>query len=142
MEKYLILAMFLMGVLPVIVSYIMFQRRISALKRGEIKFDYFRTFQQNQNQLDQKMVAANRNYTNLFEMPILFFVVSLLFLVQKQVNEFVVFCAYFYVALRWGHTFIHLGSNKVKKRFLFFVASLLILLVMWIYLLGKIFLIS
>ena len=40
-------------------------------------------------------------------------------------------CAWGYVALRAFHTYIHLTHNKVMRRFQAFVASAIVLYVMW-----------
>jgi hypothetical protein len=40
-------------------------------------------------------------------------------------------CAWGYVALRAAHAYIHLSHNKVVRRFQTFVASTIVLYVMW-----------
>jgi len=44
---------------------------------------------------------------------------------------FLLACAWGYVVLRAAHTYIHLTSNKVVRRFQVFVASTIVLYVMW-----------
>jgi hypothetical protein len=45
----------------------------------------------------------------------------------------VVALAWGYVALRYVHAWIHLGSNRVRYRMRAYFASWLLLLAMWIY---------
>jgi len=75
---------------------------------------------------------AADNYKNLFEMPVLFYVLCLaLFATQLASSGFVI-AAWAYVALRVLHSVIHLGYNTVMHRFSAFALSSLLLLVMWI----------
>ena len=40
-------------------------------------------------------------------------------------------CAWAYVAIRYLHTWVHLGSNDVLTRFRVYCASGLVLLILW-----------
>jgi hypothetical protein len=40
--------------------------------------------------------------------------------------------AWTYVALRYWHSFVHVGYNKVMTRFKIFLASCIVLFVMWV----------
>ena len=72
-----------------------------------------------------------RHFTNLFEVPVLFYVVVLMTYVTHQVTTWLVACAWAYVALRWVHSAIHLTSNDVVARFSAYFASGAVLVVMW-----------
>lgn len=71
------------------------------------------------------------HFRNLFEVPVLFYALCGFLAITKMTTWLLLACAWGYVALRAGHTFIHLTSNKVIRRFQMFVASTIVLYVMW-----------
>lgn len=72
------------------------------------------------------------NYRNLFEMPVLFFALVPLLLVTSQDSSVQVVLAWVYVALRYLHSFVHVGPKKVQVRAMLFVVSAIVLSAMWI----------
>ena len=76
-------------------------------------------------------VAISDNFKNLFEMPVLFYVVCVLLMVTGHVTTFFVAAAWLYVALRIVHSWIHCTYNKVMHRFYAFFASVVVLAAMW-----------
>lgn len=74
---------------------------------------------------------ASDNYENLFEMPVVFYVLCLALYVTGSVNEFYLIAAWVYVALRFLHSLVHLASNNVTQRFAAFASSALLLVGMW-----------
>jgi hypothetical protein len=73
------------------------------------------------------------NYKNLFEMPVLFYVLCvILMLTSKNLPPALLYMAWGYVALRYWHSFVHVGYNKVMTRFKIFLGSCAVLLGMWV----------
>lgn len=72
------------------------------------------------------------NYRNLFEMPVLFFALVPLLLITNQDSQVQVALAWIYVALRYLHSFVHIGPKKVPVRALLFALSAVVLIAMWI----------
>ena len=103
--------------------------RLGAVQSRELTLDYYTTFQNGEEPAHIRVVT--RNFLNLFEVPVLFYVVVILVYVTHQVNPWLVGCAWAYVALRCLHTFIHLTSNTVNVRFSIYFASNVVLLAMW-----------
>lgn len=62
------------------------------------------------------VALPNRNLMNLLEMPLLFYVVCVLFHVTRTVDASAVALAWGYVALRAGHSLVHLSYNNVYHR--------------------------
>src|SRR6266481_8113227 len=54
------------------------------------------------------VLIPNRNYMNLLELPMLFYVGSLMFFVTGKVDAVILAVAWAYVALRVAHSAIHL----------------------------------
>ncbi len=76
---------------------------------------------------------ASRNLINLFEVPVLFYVVTFLILEVRMQNSVTLGLSWAFVAGRMVHSAVHLYPNKVIPRMLSFLGSSLILLVLWIY---------
>ena len=76
-------------------------------------------------------VQSADHFRNLFEVPVLFYAVCGFIAIAKLTTLFLLACAWGYVVLRAAHTYVHLTSNKVVRRFQVFVASTLVLYVMW-----------
>ncbi len=74
----------------------------------------------------------NRNYMNLLELPMLFYVVCLAMFVTKTVAPLALGLAWGYVALRSVHSFVHLTYNNVMHRVTFFALSNLVLVTLWV----------
>ncbi len=73
----------------------------------------------------------NRNFANLFEAPVLFYPVVLAFYVTAAADQIAVWMAWGYVGLRVLHTLVHVTSNTVRYRALFFTLSMLVLMALW-----------
>jgi len=74
----------------------------------------------------------NRNYMNLLESPLLFYVVCLIAYLTEQVTVTVLSLAWLFLFARILHSLVHLTYNRVGHRLLFFGMSYLILLTLWI----------
>lgn len=77
----------------------------------------------------------NRNYMNLLEAPVLFYVVCLVFYVSGAMIPVFLMLAWTYVGLRFMHSLIHLTYNRVLHRLLPFALSNIVLITMWVLLL-------
>ena len=79
---------------------------------------------------------ADRNLTNLFEFPILFYAISIVLYVTGKVDSYFVLLAYWFVGLRVAHSVYHIFINgfigDAPLRALFWLPSLLILIWMWV----------
>jgi len=75
----------------------------------------------------------NRNYMNLLELPILFYVVCVLnYITSPTVSGLTLALAWIYVALRVAHSLIHLTYNNVMHRLAAFAAGNFVLMAMWL----------
>ena len=77
-------------------------------------------------------VTASDHYRNLFEAPVLFYALCGYLAVTQLTTVLLLACAWGYVFLRAAHTFVHLTTNKVIRRFQLFFASSIVLFVMWL----------
>ncbi len=79
----------------------------------------------------QNTQAAD-NFRNLFEVPVLFYVLCIAIAANGGSTTGLVAAAWTYVGLRALHSLIHVSYNRVLHRFLVYVASTLLLFGMWI----------
>jgi hypothetical protein len=118
-----------MMLLVAIVTSMMLKERISEMKVRRIHPNKVASSTQ-MNQVLKNTKGAD-NYKNLAEMPILFYVLCVALFVTQTVTNGWLYAAWAYVALRYAHSFIHLGYNTVMHRFYVFAASLMVLFWMW-----------
>ena len=71
-------------------------------------------------------------YHNQLELPVLFYVLTILAIITRHADLLFVVMAWLFVVLRLVHVYIHLTSNHVGRRFAAFAASALVLLIMWV----------
>src|SRR5262249_61595942 len=76
-------------------------------------------------------VSAADNFRNLFEVPVLFYVLCLaLYMTHRQSPAVLALC-WVYVVLRALHSVIHCTYNNVMHRFLVYITSTVLLLGLW-----------
>jgi hypothetical protein len=78
------------------------------------------------------VAVTNRNYMNLLELPMLFYVAGLMYYVAGRVDQTVLVVAWAYVALRAIHSAIHLSYNDVRQRLVAFGLSNFVLMAFWV----------
>jgi hypothetical protein len=76
-------------------------------------------------------VQSADHFRNLFEVPVLFYALCGFLAITRLTTLFLLACAWGFVALRVFHTYIHLTHNTVVRRFQAFVASTIVLYIMW-----------
>lgn len=105
-------------------------RRFAAGRRGLVKTEDFR-FGESRD-VPGPVSIPNRNYMNLLEIPVLFYIGSLMYAISGKVDATVLVLAWTYVALRVVHSAIHLTYNNVVHRLNVFAISNVVLSVYWI----------
>lgn len=83
------------------------------------------------------VLKVSNNLDNQFASPILFYVLSMIFYATDHINGILISVMGIYVLSRYLHTYVHITSNYVPHRYKLFVAGLLILLVLSIWLTVK-----
>ncbi len=132
----LVYPLFAMFILSAAVLIKMFRARVGAVKSGQIKAGYFKTYE-NLN-LPEDVIKTARHFSNLFEAPVLFYVLCLLGLFLGIDSMTFVVLAWAYVIIRAFHAHIHMGQNKLAFRMTVYGLGWLVMLVMWIIVLAKV----
>jgi hypothetical protein len=108
----------------------MYTQRLAEIRARRIHPQQLATSKQAMDTLQN--VAASDNYRNLFEAPVLFYALCGYLAITQLTTVLLLACAWGYVFLRAAHTFVHLTSNKVIRRFQLFFASSMVLFAMWL----------
>ena len=108
-------------------------QRFRAAFRNQVVADDFK-FGESRN-VPPGVSIPNRNYMNLLELPVLFYVACLTLYVTKSVDAIALALAWTYVVLRVVHSLVHLTYNNVIHRLSVFAASNFVLAGMWIHVL-------
>lgn len=75
---------------------------------------------------------AADNFRNLFEVPVLFYVLCIAIALNGGSTPGLVASAWAFVGLRALHSLIHVSYNRVMHRFLVYAASTVLLFGMWV----------
>lgn len=107
----------------------MFKLRVKDIKEKKVSIKQFRTYQEMTGS-SELALQASRNFTNLFEVPTLFYAVCLFALAMGKVNIGTLTLAWLFVLFRMAHSFVHLTKNNVVHRMSMYAMSWVALLVM------------
>ena len=130
-EFSLVYPMLAMVLLTAGVLVVLFRSRVRMIREGLAPVSYFSVFQ---GSLEPEYAAKPaRHFVNLFEAPTLFYVGCLAAMITGSSGIAVSILAWGYVATRYLHAFIHLGSNRIRHRLRAYFVGWLLLLTLWIY---------
>lgn len=107
----------------------MYSRRVAELRSRRIAPQKVAD-SRSSSEIFQDLRAAD-NYRNLFELPLLFYVLCLAVASSGSTDTFYVAGAWLFVALRILHSGIHITYNRVMHRLRAFSAGMLVLSVLW-----------
>lgn len=125
----MIYAMFTMILLTFTVAAYLFRLRVAAVKSGDVKLSAFRLI--DTTVMPAKMLQATRNYSNLFEMPMLFYAAGILSIALDLQSSLIILLGWLFVGTRAVHSWIHLTSNNVIRRMQAFMIGNLCVLLIW-----------
>jgi len=89
-----------------------------------------------------KIKKVSNNYNNQMQLPLIFYIVVAFFILLGKVDLVAVVLAWAFVASRYVHTFIHVGSNQVLRRFQVFIIGAVIMMSLWVWLALRFYLIG
>ena len=71
-------------------------------------------------------------FSNQFELPVLFYVLTILAIITRHADLVFVVLAWIFVIFRILQALVHVTSNNVRMRGAFYGVSALVLVVMWV----------
>jgi len=104
--------------------------RVRSARRREVVVDDFKYGESAT--VPPAVSIPNRNFMNLLELPMLFYVVCIVLYVTAGASTATIALAWAFVGLRIVHSLIHLSYNHVVHRLVAFSASNVALVVLWV----------
>ena len=126
---HLVYACAAMVLLVFIVGCRMLFCRVQEMRKNKISPQRVATSQQMSAMLQN--VQAADNFRNLFEVPVLLYVLCVMAISVGHTPTWLVMGAWLFVVLRYIHSAIHCTYNRVMHRFRVYGASFLLLVVLW-----------
>jgi hypothetical protein len=123
-----LLPLFVEVVLTFVLLYWMAYQRTSALNAGEIEP---RNVALREPNWPPRMAQVANAFQNQLELPLLFYVLTILALITRHADLAFVVLAWIFVASRLVHAYIHVTSNDVRRRGPVFGVGALVLTIMW-----------
>jgi hypothetical protein len=102
--------------------------RANALRRGDVKQNEVALREPN---WPAHILRVSNAYQNELELPLLFYVLTILAMMTRQADRLFVLLAWLFVALRLMHVYVHVTSNQLALRGSLFIAGAIVLAVMW-----------
>ena len=128
-EHAILLPALAMVALTIIVWFRMYTSRVAEMRRERIHPQSVATSAQMAARITD--TRASDNFRNLFELPVLFYVALLVLAWTGHVTPVTLLLAWLFVALRMLHSAIHCTYNRVVHRFYAYLASSVVLWVLW-----------
>jgi hypothetical protein len=123
-----LLPLFVEVVLTFVLLYWMAYHRTSLLRAGEIKS---RDVALREPNWPPRLTQISNAFHNQLELPLLFYVLTILALMTRHADLLFVMLAWIFVVSRLVHAYIHVTSNDVRQRGPLFGLGALVLTIMW-----------
>lgn len=128
-QESILFPVFALGALTFFVALWMARLRFKAVRQGDLDRRYYKL---NRGwEPPEYLAKVSRNFENLLEIPVLFYVVALMIYITKQVDFTNVVLAWLYVSTRFVHSYIHTTYNNVRHRMIPFLLGSILLIVIW-----------
>lgn len=116
--------------LTCLVWFYMYFKRLTYVTKNKINPQKLSTPEQCNSILPAGINKPSNNFKNLFEAPVIFYVLCLLVIFTQLSDTITVYMAWLYVAGRYIHSAFHCLGSSVLARFYAYLISTLILWVM------------
>lgn len=134
-QEAILYPLFAMVLITLFVSVRLIMLRYRAVMQDGLKVRYFK-----HNEGDKPPEYLQRttdHYDNLFQQPMLFYVVSILIYITSQTDLLLITLGWSYIATRLLHGYIHIKYNKLIWRRNAFFLSTIVLFTLWGYLFAQ-----
>lgn len=121
--------LFVLVVMTFVLGFMLAASRTPPLLSGEIKPDDISLRQPN---WPKRVLQIGYSFQNQYELPVLFYVLTILAMITKHADLLFVVMAWIFVLTRLAHAFVHVTSNNLRARGAIFGIGALVLAIMWI----------
>ncbi|TKB45975.1 hypothetical protein E8M12_06220 [Thalassotalea mangrovi] len=129
----MIYPIFALVLLTFIVGVITLSTRFKSVLNRTVKIKYYRNMQGQE--VPEFVTRTTRCFNNLFEVPVLFYAVTLMMVATGHKSELSLLLAWCFVFSRVVQAMVHLTYNNVIHRMIGFWAGFIIVIIMWLELL-------
>lgn len=126
-NEQILLPMLGMMVLTAVVWFVLYARRIPAMRKAGKPAQTYTTPDRSVELLPEEVSYPAYNFKNLFELPVLFYALCLYLYVTATADSVDVVAAWLFFLFRAVHSAIHCTVNIVMARFLAYSAAALAL---------------
>ncbi len=127
--QFVLLPLFVEVALTFALLFWMARSRVAAVKSKQVKMADIALGQLN---WPPRVQQISNSYHSQFQLPVLFYVLTLLAIATHKADLLFVVMAWLFVLSRLVHAYIHTSTNHVPHRFNAFATGVFILLAMWI----------
>lgn len=124
----ILLPLFVQIVLTFVLGFWMGATRFTTLRSGQV---HPRDIALRQPNWPARATQISNAFHNQLEIPILFYVLTILLLVTRTADFMFTLLAWIFVATRLAHAYVHVTSNRVRLRGGLFMLGVIVLAVMW-----------
>ena len=124
----ILLPLFVQVVLTLVLGFWMGATRFTTLRSGQV---HPRDIALRQPNWPARATQISNAFHNQIEIPILFYVLTILVLVTRTADFMFMLLAWIFVATRLAHAYVHVTSNRVRLRGGLFMLGVIVLAVMW-----------
>jgi hypothetical protein len=103
--------------------------RVPAVRRGEVKP---RDIALREPNWPKHMLQIGNSYQNQFEVPVLYYLLTVLAIVTKQADLLFVLLSWVFALSRLAHAYVHVTDNHLGRRGALFGVGAAVLAIMWL----------
>ena len=126
--QYVLLPLFVEVALTFALLFWMARSRVAAVKSKQVKMADVALGQLN---WPPRVQQISNSYHSQFQLPVLFYLLTMLAIVLHQADLLFVALAWLFVLSRLVHAYIHTGTNYISHRFNTFAVGVVVVLAMW-----------
>ena len=127
--QFVLLPLFVELLLTFGVMFGMMYFRTSTLRSGETRFEDISLREPN---WPRRATQFGYAFANQFELPVLFYVLTILVIITHHADLLFVLLAWIFVLMRVLQAVVHVTNNNVRLRGAYYGVGALILFIMWI----------
>jgi hypothetical protein len=124
-----LLPLFVQVALTFVLMFWMGTMRVSAVRGGAVKVSDIAL---REPKWPQRLLQVQNSFHNQLELPVLFYILTILAWITRFADVLFVVMAWLFVALRFVHAYVHVTDNNVPRRGLVFIAGATVLMIMWV----------
>jgi hypothetical protein len=130
--------MFVLVLMTFVLVVLLAVVRAPALNSGQVRAEDVALRQPN---WPERALQVGYSFQNQFELPVLFYFLTILALITKHADFLFVVMAWIFVLTRLCHAFVHCTNNNLRLRGSFYAIGAIVLAIMWLIFIVRIMLV-